>query len=114
MEFLIEFLIKENQLHVSNGKMLYYYLQDQALGAACEQLITRNQAFIPAFVRLIFHDCVSGCDGCIDTTLTESTHGDVVRAGMVIKNTKKQIHPSESAALTLYNSIKIIIVRCHL
>ena len=70
---------------------MWYYLQDQALGAACEQLITRNQAFIPAFVRLIFHDCVSGCDGCIDTTLTESTHGDVVSAGMVIKNTLKQM-----------------------
>ena len=62
--------------------MLYYYLQDQTLGAACEQLITGNQAFIPAFVRLIFHDCVSWCDGCIDMALTESTHGDVVSAGM--------------------------------
>jgi len=25
---------------------------------------------------------VSGCDGCIDTTLTEPTHGDVVNAGL--------------------------------
>ena len=49
-------VLKENQLNLSNGKTLYYYIQDQTLGAACEQLITRNQAFIPAFVRLIFHD----------------------------------------------------------
>ena len=61
--------------------MLFIY-QDQAIGLVCEQLIAGNQGFIPAFVRLIFHDCVSGCDGCLSTTLTEPTHGDVVNAGI--------------------------------
>jgi hypothetical protein len=37
--------------------------------AALSQLIQSNrQSFIPGFVRLAFHDCVSAkCDGCIDT-----------------------------------------------
>ena len=80
MDFLILFQ-KINYMYLM-VKLLYYYLQDQTLGAACEQLITSNQAFIPAFVRLIFHDCVSGCDGCLSTSLTEPTHGDVVNAGI--------------------------------
>lgn len=47
----------------------------------CQGIIDETPALIPGLVRLIFHDCVSGCDGCIDTSLTESTYGDVVSAG---------------------------------
>jgi hypothetical protein len=31
-------------------------------------LIAANPALAPKFVRLTFHDCVGGCNGCVDMT----------------------------------------------
>lgn len=56
--------------------------QDYKFGEACAGLINKTEEFIPAFVRLIFHDCVGGCDGCINLKLKESKHGDTVNAGL--------------------------------
>lgn len=36
------------------------------LRSAIEDLIAATPTLIPKFVRLSFHDCVGGCDGCVD------------------------------------------------
>jgi Peroxidase len=36
--------------------------------ADIKALIATNPALAPKFVRLTFHDCVGGCNGCVDMT----------------------------------------------
>jgi Peroxidase len=36
--------------------------------ADIKALIDANPALAPKFVRLTFHDCVGGCNGCVDMT----------------------------------------------
>jgi Peroxidase len=38
------------------------------LKADIKALIDANPALAPKFVRLTFHDCVGGCNGCVDMT----------------------------------------------
>ena len=33
--------------------------------AECTALIDSDVTLMPGFVRLVFHDCVGGCNGCI-------------------------------------------------
>ena len=40
------------------------------MSAACADLIHADVRRLPGFVRVAFHDCVSGCDGCINVGLT--------------------------------------------
>ena len=40
------------------------------MAAACADLIHADVRRLPGFVRVAFHDCVSGCDGCINVGLT--------------------------------------------
>jgi len=37
----------------------------QRAEAVCRGLLRTNR-YAPGFVRLAFHDCVGGCNGCID------------------------------------------------
>ena len=32
------------------------------------ELIRNNSVLAPKFLRLAFHDCIGGCDGCVDMT----------------------------------------------
>eukprot|EP00977_Amphora_coffeiformis_P023731 scaffold14067_cov172-Amphora_coffeaeformis.AAC.3 len=43
-----------------------------AAAADIRQLIRRDQGLGPKFVRLGFHDCVGGCDGCVDLLFSEN------------------------------------------
>lgn len=36
------------------------------MGALCDALMEDDSTFIAGLVRLSFHDCVGGCDGCIN------------------------------------------------
>jgi len=36
------------------------------VGALCDALMEDDSTFIAGLVRLSFHDCVGGCDGCIN------------------------------------------------
>lgn len=82
--------------------MWLYLLQDAAFGAACVPLLQDNERNIATMVRFIFHDCVGGCDGCVDTELEESTHGDRVNAGNIFLDCFQ----------TLYNCYRINSFTC--
>jgi len=45
--------------------------------AEIEDLANSNAALRPKFLRLGFHDCVGGCDGCIDATNPDNNGLDV-------------------------------------
>ena len=40
-------------------------------------LIRNNNVLAPKFLRLAFHDCVGGCDGCVDMTNPDNAGLDV-------------------------------------
>jgi hypothetical protein len=42
------------------------------IAQAIRDLIAQNELMGPKFVRLGFHDCVGGCDGCVDLTNPEN------------------------------------------
>ena len=44
-------------------------LKDAQVGQVCADLISEDLTRIASFTRLAFHDCVGGCDGCVNTTL---------------------------------------------
>jgi len=40
-------------------------------------LIRNNSVLAPKFLRLAFHDCVGGCDGCVDMTNPDNAGLDI-------------------------------------
>ncbi len=51
----------------------HYKADIEYVRAEITQLIVDSyRTLIPEFLRLLFHDCVGGCDGCIDLTNTEN------------------------------------------
>ena len=46
-----------------------FLLKDAQVGQVCADLISEDLTRIASFTRLAFHDCVGGCDGCVDTSL---------------------------------------------
>ena len=59
----------------------HFFIQDLLLEMICLNTINQDNDFVAGFVRLSFHDCVGGCDGCIDIDLTDSSNGDIPNAG---------------------------------
>lgn len=50
--------------------------------AEIEALLRSRKELIPKFVRLSFHDCVGGCDGCVDLDDPENAGLDVPIAAL--------------------------------
>jgi hypothetical protein len=44
----------------------------QAIEQDIRELIAQNETMGPKFVRLGFHDCTGGCDGCVDMTFADN------------------------------------------
>jgi len=55
-------------------------MQLEVVKNLCNDILDRKPVLIAGFVRLIFHDCVGGCDGCVDLNL-ENWNGDRPNAG---------------------------------
>mmetsp|Transcript_19626 Transcript_19626/g.30259 ORF Transcript_19626/g.30259 Transcript_19626/m.30259 type:complete len:826 (-) Transcript_19626:36-2513(-) len=45
----------------------------QTIREQIRELIRSNHALAPKFLRLAFHDCIGGCDGCVDMTDLDNT-----------------------------------------
>ena len=49
----------------------------QSIREEIRDLIRNNNGLAPKFLRLAFHDCVGGCDGCVDMTNPDNAGLDV-------------------------------------
>ncbi|KAF6039355.1 hypothetical protein EB796_002319 [Bugula neritina] len=49
--------------------------------ASCRSALQNNRKNIAGFVRLAFHDCVGGCNGCVNLNLVDPTNLDRPNAG---------------------------------
>ncbi|KAF6024192.1 APX2 [Bugula neritina] len=51
--------------------------------ASCRSALQNNRKNIAGFVRLAFHDCVGGCNGCVNLNLVDPTNSDRPNAGLM-------------------------------
>ena len=61
----------------ANHRRLNIVNSVESIREEIRDLIRNNSVLAPKFLRLAFHDCVGGCDGCVDMTNPDNAGLDI-------------------------------------
>ena len=61
----------------TNHRHLNIATSVESIREEIRDLIRNNSVLAPKFLRLAFHDCVGGCDGCVDMTDPDNAGLDI-------------------------------------
>ncbi len=61
----------------ANHRQLNIATLVESIREEIRDLIRNNSVLAPKFLRLAFHDCVGGCDGCVDMTDPDNAGLDI-------------------------------------
>lgn len=78
----------------------------EAAREGIQTLLNANPDFAPSFVRLAMHDCIGGCDGCVDVANPDNAGledvidalAPIVEQHVVVQNTNSMPGPGDSGS----------------